>query len=243
MTNNMLRTLLLALSVAAMPAMAQEDSDEGGFSPAFSDDDLLTHVEAEVDYTSKDDGVLRWDVESWIGGDYRKLWISTEGDSEDGDIEEAQLQLRYGGYLAPFWDWQAGLRHDLEPESLSYAVLGIKGLAPYRFETDAFLYASEDGDVSVELGTEHALLLTQRLVAEPYIEAELFAQDVPELGKGSGLSELAAGLQVRYEIRREFAPYLDLGYSKLLGETADRARAAGEDTSDFVVRAGLRVWY
>lgn len=241
--NDTLRTLLLALAVAASPAMAHDDSDEGGSSPEFTDDDLFTYVEAEADYASRHDGLLRWHVESWVGGDYRKLWLSTEGDSEGGKVEEAGLQLRYGGYLAPFWDWQVGLRYDFEPRPLGHAVLGIKGLAPYRFETDAFVYLSEDGDVSAELEAEYDLLLTQRLVAQPYLEAELFAQDVPELGRGSGLSEAAAGLRLRYEIRREIAPYLDFGYSRAFGGTADHLREGGADRSELVVRTGLRLWY
>lgn len=243
--NNALKTTLLALPLvlAASPAFSQQESDQGGFTPSFTDDDLFTYLRADIDYTSKDDGVLRWDAEGWIGGDYRKLWLLSEGDVEDGDVEEANLQLLYGRYLAPFWDWRAGLRHDFEPDSLSYAVLGIKGLAPYRFETDVSLFLSEDGDLSAELEYEHALLLTQKLIAEPYLNLALYAQDVKERGKGAGLSELGLGVQLRYEIRREFAPYVDVGYTRLLGDTADFARAAGEDKDEFVVRAGLRLWY
>lgn len=241
---NLLKATVLVVSMSAIaPAVAQRDLDEGGFTPSFTDDDVYTYVRAEVDYTPKDDGVVRWDAESWIGGDYRKLWLLSEGDVEDGEVEEANLQVLYGGYLAAFWDWRAGLRHDFEPEGLSYAVLGIKGLAPYRFETDATLFVSEDGDFGAELELEYALLLTQRLIAQPFVDAELFAQDVPELGKGAGLSELGVGLQLRYEISREIAPYVEVGYSRLLGETADIAEAAGEDDDELVVRAGLRVWY
>lgn len=241
--NNALKTALLALSFSATPALAQQALDEGGFTPSFTDDDLFTYARGEVDYTSKDDGVLRWDAEGWIGGDYQKLWLVTEGDVEDGDVEEASLQLLYGRYLAPFWDWRVGLRHDFEPGSLSYAVLGLKGLAPYRFEIDASLFLSEDGDLSAELEAEYALLLTQKLIAEPYVNLALYAQDVKERGKGAGLSEIGLGVQLRYEIRREFAPYVDVGYTRLLGDTANFAEAAGENKDEFVVRAGLRFWY
>lgn len=243
--NKTLKAALLALplAVAAMPALAQQDLDQGGFTPDFTDDDLFTYARAESDYTGEGGVRTRWDAEGWIGGDYRKLWLRSEGELVDGDVDDAQLQLLYGRYLAPFWDWRVGLRHDFEPDSLDYAVLGIKGLAPYRFETETSLYLSEDGDLSLGLEAEYALLLTQRLIAEPYVDAELFAQDVPELGKGAGLSEIGVGLQVRYEIRRQFAPYVDIGYSRLLGETADFAKAAGADKDDFVVRAGLRLWY
>lgn len=238
-TNTSVLAVVLSLAAAAAPALAQKQ----GITPEFSDDDLLTYVEAEVDYTGEDGGQLRWDAETWIGGDYRKLWVRTDGDRVDGEVEEAQLQILYGGYLAPFWDWRMGLRHDFEPASLNYAVLGVKGLAPYRFETDASLFVSEEGDVSAELEFEYDLLLTQRLIAAPYVDLEVYAQDVPEAGKGAGLAEGTVGLRVRYEIRREIAPYLDVGYSKAFGQTADYAREEGEDTSEFLVRAGLRLWY
>lgn len=239
----LIKAALLALALGSAPALAQPDLDQGGFTPDFTDDDLFTSFKAEADYTGENGGELRWDIESWLGGDYQKLWLLSEGEHGDGSLEEAQVQLLYGRYLATFWDWRAGLRHDFEPASLSYAVLGIKGLAPYRFDTDASLFLSEDGDLSAKFETEYALLLTQRLIAEPYLELEVFAQDVPELGKGAGLSEIGLGVQVRYEIRREIAPYVDIGYTRLPGETGRLARAAGDDTEEFIVRAGLRLWY
>lgn len=241
--NNALKTALLALSFSATPALAQQALDEGGFTPSFTDDDLFTYVRADIDYTSKDDGVLRWDAESWIGGDYRKLWLLSEGDVEDGDVEEASLQLLYGRYLAPFWDWRVGLRHDFEPGSLSYAVLGLKGLAPYRFEIDASLFLSEDGDLSAELEAEYALLLTQKLIAKPYVNLALYAQDVKERGKGAGLSEIGLGVQLRYEIRREFAPYIGIEQDRGLGATARLRRAAGEPAGEWRWVAGVRWWY
>jgi copper resistance protein B len=244
---NTLKATLLAvalpLGLVGAPALAQQDLDEGGFTPAFTDDALFTYLEAEVDYTGQDGGQLRWDAESWIGGDDQRLWLRTDGERHDGEVEEAQLQVLYGRSLSAFWDWRVGLRHDFEPRSLNYAVLGIEGLAPYRFETDASLYLSEDGDLSLGFETEYDLLITQRLVAQPYLDLELYAQDVPELGKGAGLTEATAGLRVRYEIRREFAPYIDVSYTRLPGETGRIARAAGEDTEELALRAGLRVWF
>lgn len=242
--NKLMAALLaLALTLAGTTAAAQQELNEGGFTPEFTDDDLFTYLQTEIDYTAKHEGELRWDVESWMGSDYRKFWLLTEGELVDGKVDEAELQVLYGRYLATFWDWRIGLRHDVKPRSLSYAVLGFKGLAPYRFETDVSLYLSEDGDLSARFEFEHALLLTQKLIAEPYINAELFAQKVAELGKGAGLTEISVGLQLRYEMRREIAPYVDLGYTRLLGDTADFAQAASENKDEFVVRAGLRLWY
>lgn len=235
--------LAFPLMLAAPKIFAQQGLDEGGFTPRLTDDDASLYLQTEIDYTDKHGGELRWDVESWFGDDYHKLWLLSEGTRVDGDVDEAQLQLLYGRYLATSWDWRVGLRHDIEPRSLSYAVLGLQGQAPYRLETEAALYVSEDGDVSAQLKSEHAILLTQKLIAKPYVELELFAQDVEELGKGSGLTEIDIGLQLRYEIRREIAPYVDLGYIRLFGETADLAQAEGTDKEEFIVRAGLRLSY
>lgn len=240
---SLIKAALMALLLASAPALAQPDPDQSGFTPDFTDDDLFTSLKVEFDYTSQNDNQFRWDVESWFGDDYQKLWLLSEGDHRDGELEDAQVQLLYGRYFATFWDWRVGLRHDFEPKPLSYAVFGIKGLAPYRFDTDASLYVSEDGDVSFGFESKLDVLITQRLITQPYLELEVFAQDVPELGKGAGVSTLSVGLRTRYEIRREIAPYVDIGYTRLPGKTGRLARAADGDAEEFVVRAGLRLWY
>jgi copper resistance protein B len=236
-----LPVVVLMAGLGANPALgAQQHS---GQAPQFPDEAVLTYAEAEIDYTGQDGGQIRWDAETWIGGDYRKLWLRMDGETHDGDVRHAQIQALYGRYLSEFWDWRAGVRHDLEPRALTYAVLGVKGLAPYRLETDASLYLSEKGDVSIELATEHVVLITQRFMIQPYLDLEVFAQDVPEQGRGAGISEASAGVQLRYEITRQIGPYLDVGYNRLVGETARMARAADEDVEEVAVRAGLRVWF
>lgn len=206
-------------------------------------DRMYAYTEAEVDYADADGGTLRWDAEAWAGGDYNKVWLTTAGERANDTTEHADVQLFFGRFLADYWDLRLGLRHDFDPVTTNYLAIGIKGLAPYYFETDATAYLSEEGDISARLSTEADLLLTQRLIAQPYVEAEFYGQDVTEAGKGAGLTEADLGVRLRYEIVREFAPYIGIGYSRLFGETADFAEAAGRETADVVVRLGLRGWY
>lgn len=201
-------------------------------------------VRAEIDATRIDgEDVFRWDGEAWIGGDINKLWFKSEGDIAGGETEEAEIQALWSRNIGAFWDLQAGVRVDLEPETTTYLALGVQGLAPYQFETEATAFISEEGDVSARLHQSLDLLLTQRLILEPHIEVEAHAQDVAERDIGAGLSSVSAGLQVRYEITRKFAPYVDLVFDRALGETASRVRASGEDVEETSLRAGLRFWF
>jgi len=187
--------------------------------------------------------VGHWDLDGWIGGDYNKLWVKSEGKMTDGATEQLELWALYSRYIAEFWDFQAGVRHDTQPESTSYLVLGFGGLAPYFFETEAHLFLSDEGDVSVRLRQENEFLLTQRLILEPYFEANLFAQDVPEQDVGAGLADAELGLQTRYEITRKFAPYVDVHYERKFGETSSIAKDHGENNDDFVASVGLRLMF
>ena len=208
-----------------------------------ADDDIYTFIQADrLEYAESGEEIV-WDLQGWIGDDYRKLWIKSEGEYVD-DIEENEIQVLYSRAWTPFFDWQAGLRHDTDPEpSRSSLVLGIQGLAPQWFEIDAAMFLSEDGDLSARLEAEYDLLLTQRLVFQPRFEVEAAAGSVPELGIGSGLGSTELGVRIRYEFSRKFAPYLGVNWTKLYGDTADLARAAGESDSDTSAIIGIRLWY
>ena len=138
---------------------------------------------------------------------------------------------------------QAGLRHDTQPQSTSYAVFGVEGLAPYFFETEAHLFVSDEGDVSARLREENDFLVTQRLILQPYAEVNLFAQDVPEQEIGAGIADGEIGLQTRYEFTRKFAPYIDVRYERKFGETSSIAKSNGEDNDDFIASLGLRLMF
>ena len=158
-------------------------------------------------------------------------------------MDDAEIQALYSRAVAPFWNVQAGVRYDIEPDSLAHGVVALNGLAPYWFEVDASAFLSEKGDVTARIEAEYELLLTQRLILQPRIEANLSAQDIPERETGAGLSTLDAGLRLRYEIRREFAPYVGVEWQSAFGETRDMIKAAGGEGDDIVFLVGLRTWY
>ncbi len=184
------------------------------------------------------------DGQAWIGRDLNKLWLKTEVEQVSGETEEAELQTLYSRAVAPYWDLQAGWRHDFRPKpARDWLAVGVEGLAPYWFEVDVAAFVGEDGRTAARLEAEYELLFTQRLVLSPEIELNLYGKDDPETGVGSGLSDMELGLRLRYEIRREFAPYFGVVWVKKFGGTADLARAEGEGTGDVQLLAGIRAWF
>ena len=196
-----------------------------------------------LEHQSGDDVTL-WDLQGWYGGDYRKLWWKLEGEAEGGSAEETELQLLYSRAYTAYFDWQVGVRFDdFDGGNDTSLVVGIQGLAPYRFEIDAAAFVTEDGDVLLRGEFERDILLTQRWVLQPRAEIKVSLQDITERDIGSGLSSTALGLRLRYEIRRKFAPYVGVSWQKSHGSTADLLDAAGDDTSSMSVLAGVRFWF
>ena len=188
--------------------------------------------------------VLSWESGLWVGKDLNKLWLKFDGERVDGKNEGTENRILYSRAIAPFWDLQAGLRHDTTPgNSRNYLNLGVQGLAPYYFETDANLSFGKDNQVKLNLAFEYEMMLTQKLVLSPEIELNAYTKDDKEMGIGSGLSDIEAGLRLRYEIKREFAPYIGVNWAKKFGNTADLASDEGEDTSETMFVLGIRAWY
>lgn len=184
--------------------------------------------------------------QGWWGGDQNKFWLKTEGEYDFGAdrFEEAEIQALWSRAITPYFDFQAGLRRDIKPDpSRTYGVIGIQGLAPYWFEVDAALFISGHGDVSARIEAEYDLLLTQRLILQPRTELNFAVQSVEELGIGSGLTSAELGARLRYEIKRQFAPYLGVSWSRSVGETADFIRADGERPGSVSFVAGVRTWF
>lgn len=199
---------------------------------------------AEVRPHSGSDGYA-WEGEAWWGGDIHRLVLKSEGEGEfDGKLESGEVQALYSRAVTAYFQLQAGLRQDFGTgPSRTYAVLGFEGLAPYWFELEGSAFLSDKGDVSARLEGAYDLRLTQRLILEPRGELNLSAQDTPELGLASGLTDAELGLRLRYEIRQEFAPYVGVAYERKLGETADLARAGGEDVEETRLVLGVRAWF
>jgi copper resistance protein B len=200
----------------------------------------------EHQWREKDKEVLLWDVIGWVGTDFNKLYLESEGEySLDAEeVEEAGAELLYSRTLSAFWDLQAGLRHDFEPmPSRTFFALGLQGLAPLWFEIDATAYLSEDGDVSAKLEAEYELLLNQRLVLIPRLEAGLSLQDVPEYETWQGITGITLGCRLMYHFYRELAPYIGVTWNRKIGETAHNIDKEGGDVDSAAFVAGLRFWF
>ena len=203
---------------------------------------LFNQLEAQFSDESES---LYWNGQASWGDDINKLWIKSEGrTSLNGDgTEDAELQALYSRAISPYWNLQAGVRHDFEPHGLTHGVLALQGLAPYWFEIDASAFLSEKGDLTARFEAEYEFLLTQRLILQPRIEANFSAQDIAERETGSGLNSIDAGLRLRYEFVRELALYLGVEWQSEFGGSRDYTRVAGGDPDQVVVVGGIRTWF
>ena len=242
MRNQLAHNFALAAILAAAICLTVADD-----ATADMEDDplLLTVILDQLEMRDVGgDNTLSWDGQGWLGRDLHKIWIKTDGERTAGSTDEAELQFLYSKVIARYWDFQLGVRHDFKPSpSRSWAAIGFKGLAPYFFDIDAAAFIGESGRTALRFEAEYELLFTQRLILTPDIEINLYGQNDPDAGIGAGLSDLEAGLRLRYEIRREFAPYIGVNWSRLFGNTADFARIAGEKSSETQLVIGLRAWF
>lgn len=202
---------------------------------------------AEYQVRKGEDG-FRWDGEAWFGGDINRLTIKSEGEGAINRgklfVESAEVQALFSHALDPYWNLQAGVRHDIRPQpSRTYATLGIEGVAPYWIETEAAIFLSNKGEVLGRFEAYYDQRLTQRLILQPRVEINLSAQDVPQTRIGAGISNAEFGLRLRYELAREFAPYVGISHDRKLGRTAGYARADGESVSSTSFVIGLRTWF
>ena len=210
-------------------------------------DSLILIDQLEHGFTKGSD-TLRFNALGWVGGDYNRLWINTEGNrTANGSLDDTDVQILYGRLIAPFWDLQGGVRYfqplQNGPKRAS-AVFGIEGLAPYRFEVQAAGFVSNRGEVSARLEIEYDLRLTQRLIAQPRFETNIAFQRAKELGIGSGINDAELGLRIRYEIRRELAPYAGIVWNSKFGEAAEFARLErqGDPIRNLAFVIGVRFW-
>jgi len=235
--------LALALTAAAGGARAQEEAHAGH---GHEEPLLWTFMVERLEHRWQDgENAVDWDAQGFVGGDDEKVWLKAEGGMEAGGaVEEAEVQLLYSRMVSDFWDFQAGIRHDFRPRpQTTHAVAGFQGLAPFFLEVDAQAFLSEEGDVTAALEVETDLLITQKLVLQPRAELHLALQDVEPLGIGAGPGEVALGVRLRYEVVREFAPYVGVQWDRKLGDTARFARAEGEDADAVTLLAGVRFWF
>lgn len=187
---------------------------------------------------------LTYDTRAWFGYDYNRAVLKAEGDMEHGKLTEASTELLWSHALTTFWNSELGVRYDTgHGPDQGWLALGVSGLAPYWFELDATAYLGDDGQTALTVEGEYELLLTQRLVLQPRAELTAYGKDDAERGQGQGLSELVAGARLRYEISRQFAPYVGWEWAAALGNSADLVREEGEATQETRWVAGVRFWF
>jgi copper resistance protein B len=186
---------------------------------------------------------LNWDNKGWVGKDRTRLWFRSEGARDDDGVEHAEAQVFYGRALRRWWDVLVGVRQDLRPgPARTWAAVGLQGLAPYWFEVEATAYFGAEGRTHFRFETEYELLLTNRLILQPLVEVDVYGRSDPGRGIGGGLSSADAGLRIRYEFRRELAPYVGITWDRKFFGTADLARAGGSRVSGARLATGLRLW-
>ena len=197
-----------------------------------------------AEYQAGGGGGYRWDGQGWFGGDINRFVVKSEGEGSRRDgLDSGEVQALYSRAIGPYFDLQAGARQDFAPRGRTYATVGFQGLVPYWFDVEGAVFVSTKGEVLGRFESTYDLRLSQRLILQPRVELNLAAQDTPETRTGSGLSNAELGLRLRYEIRREFAPYIGVSYDQKVGKTADYARALGQDPAATTFVVGIRAWF
>lgn len=248
-------TLLLMTGAAAQAADPVPGStnraERNGWPQPTADDANYSYIVTELlEYReSRAAGAIRWDIYGWYGGDVNRIWVKTEGSQDlSGGNGEREASLLYGRLISPFFDFQAGLRFANRSvpdgnQSRTYAAVGLQGLAPYRYSLEPTLFVSQDGKISARATATYDQQLTQRLILQPRFEVNVAVQPDRDFGVGAGLNDTELGLRLRYEVRREFAPYIGVNWKQSYGETGRLLRAEGEPSSLVSIVVGVRAWF
>jgi len=239
-----------SVSASRAPVPAVSDADRVAAFPdvvahAMHDDDVHSLVLFDrFEAWNGGRGAMAWEGAGWIGTDLDRLWIRSEGTRSGGRVEDGDVEVLYGHSVVTWWDLVAGVRHDAgRGPPQDYAAFGVMGLAPGKFEVEATAYAGTSGQWSARLQARRDVLLTNRWVLQPLVEANAFGRGDARRGIGAGLATVEAGLRIRYEVTRRFAPYLGIVRERAFGATAGFRRAEGQDAVATRVVAGFRFWF
>lgn len=258
-TKSLALVLAAGLAPIALPTLAQEpvpvptDAERAAAFPRLRHEGMQHASEGSTGYllfnrfeaADADSGSSQaWEASGWYGGDIHRLWIRSEGERSGGRTGSADLELLYGRAIAPWWDLLAGVRHDFAPgRSQDWFAVGVQGLAPYLVEVSATAYLGGSGRSMLAVEAEYELLLSNRLILQPVIEARAYGRADPGRGTGSGLATVEAGLRLRYEFNRQFAPYIGVSHERSFGDTARLRRETGGHARDTQLVAGIRFWF
>ena len=237
-------SVLLLMPILAVGVASAQETDHGGHAVhdrAINFQVLFDQLEWQLVHGHQG---LRWDSTSWLGGDINRVWIRTEGEGLDGELDAAEVQALYGRAIGRWWDVVAGVRYDARPQpDHTWAALGIQGLAPFWVHVQATAFVGPRGHTAARIELENEILITNRIMVQPLVELSLSGKDDPDRGVSAGLTTGEVGFRVRYEIRREIAPYAGVVWHRKLFGTGDAARARGEDAGGWHLVSGLRWWF
>ncbi len=203
----------------------------------------------QLEWANTDEGrEIAWEGIGWVGSDINRLWLRTKGHALDESLQRARVEVMYGRAIHPWWDVVVGARRDFGDfggggTPRNWAAFGVQGLAPYKFEVSATGYVGEGGKTAAIVEAEYEMLFTNRLIASWGVEANWFGQSDPAEVIGSGLSTVEGGVRLRYEITRQFAPYIGFEREWSFGETSDLRRLSGHSRTDNRWVVGLRFWF
>jgi copper resistance protein B len=250
---NLSALLYAAILLAAPPAGSRAQQTPPAVQPGphdkphMLDQAIFAHLlfdQLEGRFGFNEGNTFRWEAEAWIGTDENRLWLLSEGRLSHGELDDGIQQLFYGRAITTYFDALIGTRWDLDSlPTRGWGAIGIQGLAPQFFKVSAIGYISGEGHLAARLEASYDLLITQRLILQPQVEINFYTKDDPARLIGAGLSELDAGLRLRYEITRQFAPYVGITYLGQYGATANYVSAAGGSTQQVRFTVGLRTWF
>ncbi len=189
-----------------------------------------------------------WDFDARVGTAENRIFFRTEGEQVRGQTETAEIQLFYNRPISEFWDVNVGWRRDFFRVNRDYAAVGVSGIAPNFYEVEATAYMSEQGVAIGRLEISTELLIAREVFGDtgpglylrPALETNLQSANDRAMETYAGFTDVKLSLQLRYEFTPMIAPYVEVGWERLLGRTASEARADGERTSSSYAVIGIR---
>ncbi|GBQ91705.1 copper resistance protein CopB [Asaia krungthepensis NRIC 0535] len=187
---------------------------------------------------------FRWDGEAWVGGDYNRLWLRSEGTVTKGRMDDGDQELLYSRSISTYFDVQGGVRVDLDSgPTRTWGAFGLQGLALYQFEVQATAYVSDQGRFAGRFEGSYDIAITNRLILQPQVELNIYSKADMARGSGAGFSDIDTGLRLRYEIWRKFAPYIALTYDGYFDQARRFARQRDEAAGRARLSFGIRSWF
>ena len=205
----------------------------------------MTKFENEWTVDEDGKGALGSKIETLIGTDENRLFIEANLDKAESHDPKYDVSALYSRNVAPFWDVQAGVRYSEDKNNSNSdrvdGVVGVLGLAPYFFETQAYLYGGENNFWGASLEVERDFLLTQKLITQPYLEVDAVFSDDSNYAAKSGLSELKTGIKTRYEVTKRVRPFVDVASQYEKGQKATNVQEATESEKGWTYGAGIEL--